>query len=83
MSVNVRRAEKSDAPAIAEMAMKLVEQHVDYDPVRFARIATLDGMQWFYGGQTDAEDAKVFVAEIENKVVGFAYLSLKRETTPT
>ena len=77
MDAHVRRAEKSDAPAIAEMAMKLVEQHVDYDPVRFAHIATLEGMEWFYGGQTDADDARVLVAEIENKVVGFAYLTFE------
>src|SRR5215510_14165302 len=74
MEVHVRRAEKSDAPAIAEMALKLVEQHINYDPVRFAHIATLDGMQWFYGEQTNAEDARVLVSEIDNKVVGFAYL---------
>jgi hypothetical protein len=47
MDVQVRRAEKSDAPAVAELALRLVEQHVGYDPVRFARIATLDGMTWF------------------------------------
>ena len=77
MDAHVRRAEKSDAPAIAEMAMKLVEQHVDYDPVRFAHIATLEGMEWFYGGQTDADDARVLVAEIDAVPVGFAYLQFE------
>lgn len=74
MSVSVRRATKEDAPYIARFAMNLVEQHVGYDPVRFARIATLDGMEWFYGGQTDVTDAAVLVAEFDGKVVGFAYL---------
>jgi len=77
MAVHVRRAEKSDAPAIAEMAMKLVEQHVEYDPVRFARIATLDGMQWFYGGQTEDANAAVLVAETDTVAVGFAYLQFE------
>ena len=73
-SVVVRRATKDDATIIAEFAMKLVEQHVSYDPVRFARIATLDGMTWFYGDQTNAKDAVVLVAELDAKLVGFAYL---------
>ena len=77
MDVHVRRAEKSDAPAIAEMAMKLVEQHVGYDPVRFALIATLDGMQWFYGGQTEAANAAVLVAETDTAAVGFAYMQFE------
>lgn len=55
--------------------MKLVQQHVDYDPVRFARIATPDGMAWFYGEQTDAKYAAVLVAEIDGSVVGFAYIT--------
>jgi len=77
MDVHVRRAEKSDAPAIAEMAMKLVEQHVGYDPVRFALIATLDGMKWFYGGQTEAANAAVLVAETDTAAVGFAYMQFE------
>ena len=77
MDVQVRRAEKSDAPAVAELALRLVEQHVGYDPVRFARIATLDGMTWFYGSQTEAETARVLVAEIDKRVVGFVYLEFE------
>ena len=71
----VRRATRKDAAIVAEFAMKLVEQHVGYDPVRFARIATLDGMAWFYGEQTEAKYAVVLVAEIDGRVVGFAYIS--------
>ena len=74
MAVLVRRATKDDAPTIAEFAMKLVEQHRDYDPIRFAQIATLDGMQWFYGSQTEAKDAALLVAEINERIVGFAYI---------
>jgi GNAT superfamily N-acetyltransferase len=77
MSVQVRRARKSDARTIAGFSLKLVEQHVGYDPVRFARMATLEGMEWFYGGQADAKDARVLVAEIDNHVVGFAYVAFE------
>lgn len=77
MSVRVRRADKADVPAVAKLAMKLVEQHIEYDPVRFAGISTVDGMQWFYGGQTVAKDARVLIAEIDSQVVGFAYVSFE------
>lgn len=59
--------------------MKLVEQHVAYDEQRFARIATADGMKWFYSGQTDAENAAVIVAELDGTVVGFAYLTYEEK----
>ena len=63
MSLNVRRAQPGDADRVAELAMKLVEQHVAYDAARFARIATLEGMASFYGGQGGIENTAVIVAE--------------------
>ena len=60
--------------------MKLVEQHVGYDPVRFARIATIEGMAGFYGGQTDADDAVVLVAELKGEIVGFAYIGYEERS---
>lgn len=75
----VRRATKEDARIIAEYAMKLVDQHVGYDPVRFARTATREGAECFYGGQTDVADAVVLVAEIEGTVVGFAYIGYEEK----
>jgi GNAT superfamily N-acetyltransferase len=74
MAVTVRRATRDDARTIAGFAFKLVEQHRQYDPVRFAKLGDLEGMAWFYGGQTEAEDAVVLVVEIDDRVVGFAYL---------
>jgi GNAT superfamily N-acetyltransferase len=71
----VRRATKDDAARVAEFAIKLVEQHHEYDPERFALMASFDGMKWFYGEQTEAKDAAVLVAEIDSRVVGFAYVT--------
>ncbi|HKP68305.1 MAG TPA: GNAT family N-acetyltransferase [Pyrinomonadaceae bacterium] len=79
MKIEIRQATQEDAPDIARFAMKLVEQHVGYDPTRFARIATVEGMEWFYGGQTETDDAAVLVAEVDGKVVGFAYLGYEEK----
>jgi GNAT superfamily N-acetyltransferase len=73
--VTVRGLRPDDAQAVAKFATRLVEQHIAYDSARFARIATLEGMAAFYGGQTDVDNAVVLVAEIDGAVVGFAYLT--------
>ena len=75
MSVVIRRATRDDSERVAEFAIKLVEQHHEYDPDRFALIASVEGMQWFYGGQVEAPNAAVLVAEIDRKIVGFAYVT--------
>jgi GNAT superfamily N-acetyltransferase len=74
MAVGIRRATKDDADIIAGFAIKLVEQHVNYDAVRFSRIGSLDGMADFYRGQTQAGNAAVLVAEVQGEIVGFAYM---------
>ena len=79
MTALVRKATKDDAKRIAEFAMKLVDQHVAYDENRFARIATLEGMKWFYGNQMDASNAAVLVADLDGNVVGFAYVAYGEE----
>jgi GNAT superfamily N-acetyltransferase len=75
MSLTIRRARPGDEQRVAELAMKLVEQHVAYDELRFARIATHSGMTWFYGSQAEAETAAVLVAELDEAIVGFAYIA--------
>ena len=77
MAVVVRRAVFEDARTIAEFAHKLVVQHQNYNARRFAQIANKEQMATFYGNQTKAENARVLVAEIEGKIVGFAYIQFE------
>ena len=77
MSVMVRRAKLEDARLIAELSVKLVVQHQDYDSRRFTQLARLDQAEWFYGKQTNTDDAAVLVAELEGKIVGFAYIEFE------
>ncbi len=77
MALTIRRARREDADRVAHFAMKLVDQHVGYDPVRFSRIGSPEGMIDFYRGQTEAENASVLVAENDGEVVGFAYMQFE------
>ena len=74
MAVAVRRAAKEDAAKIAEFAVALAEQHYAYDQRRFTRLITRDGAGAYYGGRIEAESAALFVAELNGRVVGFAYM---------
>lgn len=77
-SVVVRRAAKADAEKIAEFATKLVDQHIAYDRVRFSKIATPERMARFYGEQTEIDNTAVFVAELDDRIVGFAYVGFEQ-----
>ena len=74
-AVAIRRAMRKDARTIAGFALKLFDQHRQYDSRRFAEIASIEGAEKFYGSQTENKNAAVLVAELENKIVGFAYLA--------
>ena len=74
MAVVVRRATKADAAKIAEFSVALAEQHYGYDQVRFTRLITREGAAAYYGSRAEAENAAVFLAEIDGHAVGFAYL---------
>ncbi len=78
MSVTVRRAARTDAPKIAEYAIKLFAQHRAYDTRRFADVSSIEGAKNFYANQTEAQDAVVLIAEFENRIAGFAYLQYER-----
>lgn len=78
MAVEIRRANRNDAPTIAEYALKLFAQHREYDARRFAEIASIEGATNFYGSRNDTEDAAVLIAELENEIVGFAYIEYER-----
>ena len=73
MAVVVRRATKEDAPIIADYALKLFAQHRSYDAVRFADFSDAEGAAWWYGSRAEAGSAAVFVAELDGRIVGFAY----------
>lgn len=78
MSAVIRRARVGDEIRVAELLSKLVRQHVDYDPDRFSDFVTLQGAAEFYKSRFDVRDAAVLVAEVEDRIVGFAYIEFEK-----
>ena len=74
MPAVIRRARDGDEHHVAEFAIRLFAQHVEYDPGRFSIFANVDGAARFYRSRFDTADSAVFVAELENEIVGFAYI---------
>lgn len=77
MEFGIRRARAGDEEKVAELLLKLVEQHVVYDPNRFANFVTRDGAAAFYAGRFQTDDARVLVAECGDVIIGFAYLEFE------
>jgi len=74
MAVLVRKARSGDERRVAEYAIRLFDQHVEYDPERFSTFANVDGAARFYRSRFDTPDSAVFVAEMGGEIVGFAYI---------
>ena len=82
MAVTVRRALKEDGRRVAELAVKLARQHEGYDPLRFARLYTEADAEWYYGRRNETADEAVLVAEVDNEIVGYAYLQYEAVNYP-
>jgi GNAT superfamily N-acetyltransferase len=74
MAALIRQARPGDEQRVAEFAIMLFDQHVEYDPERFSTFANIDGAARFYRSRFDTPDSAVLVAEVDGEVVGFAYL---------
>lgn len=82
MAVTVRRARKEDGRRVAELAVKLARQHEAYDERRFARLYNEADAEWYYGSRNETADEAVLVAEVDNKIVGYAYLQYEAVNYP-
>ena len=78
MDASIRCATASDETKVAELFLKLVRKHVDFDPDRFSNFVTPQGAAEFYKSRFDVDDAAVVVAEVEERIVGFAYIEFEK-----
>lgn len=82
MTVTVRRAVKEDARRVAELAVKLARQHENYDARRFARLYDEADAERYYGSRHQTTDEVVLVAEIDDRIIGFAYIQYEEKDYP-
>jgi len=71
----VRRATPADLQSIGRLGALLVEEHYDFDPLRFlaARPGTPEGYASFMRTQLGEPDTAVLVADDDGDVIGYAY----------
>ncbi len=77
--VSIRRATRSDLPALGRLGASLVQLHYGFDSKRFMKPAgnLEDGYAWFLGTQLDAKDAVVLVAHRDDAILGYVYAAIE------
>ena len=77
--VIIRRALGSDVRALGRLGAALLRTHHAFDRFRF--MAPGDdpegGYAWFLGTQLEKRDVRIFVAEREAAIVGYAYAAIE------
>jgi ribosomal protein S18 acetylase RimI-like enzyme len=75
----VRPATSADLPTIGRLGALLVEEHYEFDPLRFlpASDRTPAGYASFLRSQLDDPDVAVLVADESGGVIGYAYAAVE------
>jgi ribosomal protein S18 acetylase RimI-like enzyme len=75
----IRRAVRTDLPALGRLGASLMRQHYDFDRLRFIAPGERpeDGYAWFLGTQLEEDDVVVFVADQKGSVVGYVYAGIE------
>jgi ribosomal protein S18 acetylase RimI-like enzyme len=78
----VRRAEERDLEAVGRLGARLLRDHHEFDRLRFMapRGNTEEGYAWFLGTQLQRDDAAVFVADWDGRVVGYVYAGIEPQS---
>ena len=81
-AISIRRATKSDLPALGKLGALLLRTHYQFDPDRFMAPGDHpeEGYAWFLGTQLREDDVVVFVAERESSIVGYVYAGLEPQS---
>jgi len=80
--VTIRRASRDDVAALGRLGAMLLRAHYDFDRQRFIAPGddTESGYGWFLGTQLRDEDAVVFVAERDQRIIGYVYAALEPQS---
>jgi GNAT superfamily N-acetyltransferase len=75
----IRRAEARDAATLGVLGASLMQTHFAFDPLRFL-VAGEHADRWyasFLRAELDNRDAAIFVAEIDERLVGYVFAGLE------
>ena len=79
LDITIRRAKKSDGPALGRYGVALMRQHHDFDAERFMLPTRMSsrmmeaGYRWWLLREARSKKAVVLVAERKGKPIGYAY----------
>lgn len=75
----VRPAVPTDLPVLGRLGALLLRTHYEFDRLRFMapRPDSEEGYAWFLGSQLENDQAVVYVAEREGRVVGYVYAGIE------
>ncbi len=78
----IRRAIPADVEALGRLGALLMRQHHAFDPARFMAPGAdpESGYGWFLGTQLQEPDAVLFVAEQEERIVGYVYATVEPQS---
>ena len=80
MALQIRKATERDLPEIARLAGVLVRQHYGFDHKRFIFIENPEtGYEWWFNKELKNERALILGAELDGKIVGYAYARLEEK----
>jgi ribosomal protein S18 acetylase RimI-like enzyme len=79
MPLTIRKAERRDLASLGRLGAMLMRTHYEFDRQRFLGPgkATESGYASFLGSFLDADDARVFVAEQNDEIIGYVYTALE------
>src|SRR5215470_6044060 len=77
--IQIRRADRADAPTLGRLGGSLVRTHYAFDAQRFLkpRPQLEEGYAHFLASQLKDEDVAVFVAERDGAIVGYVYAGME------
>ncbi|HET7219071.1 MAG TPA: GNAT family N-acetyltransferase [Vicinamibacterales bacterium] len=78
-TLTVRRAQARDAATLGSLGAALMHLHFAFDPQRFLSPGEHAdrGYASFLRAQLDNEDAAIFVAEIDERIIGYVFAGLE------